>query len=268
MTLASILQRAGDTLGGFLPRLAGALVLLVVGFLVVALLRRVLVRVLQAAGLDSLGERIGANDVLDRFGLGRSISIVIGRAVRIALLVVVVFAALSLLGLQFLSASLNAGILFLPRLLVAMVLILVGMVVATLARRQVDRLAEQMDLPGPLGLLAEVAVVAIFAVTALAQLGVPVSVLLLIVAIVLSGLALTFALAFGVGGQAMAREVSARRYVEGCYEIGQDISLGDVRGRIAAIEATSTILETAAGDRLRVPNSRLVGSIVTVHGAG
>jgi small-conductance mechanosensitive channel len=267
MTFASILDRAGDTLGGFLPRLAGALVLLIVGFLVVALIRRVLVRVLHAAGLDALGERLGANDVLDRFGLGRSISIVVGRAVRIALLVVVVFAALSLLGLEFLSASLNAGILFLPRLLVAMALMLAGMVVATLARHQVDRLAEQMDLPGPLGLLAEVAIVAVFAVTALAQLGVPVSVLLLIVAIVLSGLALTLALAFGIGGQAMAREVSARRYVEGSYEVGQDISLGDVRGRIAAIESTSTVLETPAGDRLRVPNSQLVGSVVTVHPA-
>jgi small-conductance mechanosensitive channel len=61
--------------------------------------------------------------------------------------------------------------------------------------------------------------------------------------------------------------VSARRYVEGSYEVGQDISLGDVRGRITAIEATSTILETSAGDRLRIPNSQLVGSIVTVHPA-
>jgi len=208
MIFATILDQAGDSLGGFLPRLAGALVLLVV-----------------------------------------------------------VFAALSLLGLQFLSASLNAGILFLPRVLVAIVLLLAGVVLAQLARRQVDRLAEQMDLPGPLGVLAEVTVLAVFGVTALAHLGVPVSVLLLIVAIVLSGVALTFALAFGIGGQAMAREVSARRYVEGAYSVGQDISLGDVRGTIAAIEATSTILETVGGDRLRVPNSQIVGSIITVHTA-
>jgi small-conductance mechanosensitive channel len=265
MIVATILDQAGDSLGGFLPRLGGALVLLLLGLLLVALVRRLLRRALQAAGLDELGERWGVGHVLERFGLSRSLSTVVAGAVRIALLVVVIFAALSLLGLQFLSASLNAGILFLPRVLVAIVLMLAGMVVAQLARRQVDRLADQMDLPGPLGLLAEVAILAIFAVTALAQLGVPVSVLLLIVAIVLAGVALTFALAFGIGGQAMAREVSARRYVEGSYAVGQDISVGEVRGRIEAIEATSTILETAAGDRLRVPNSQIVGSIVTVH---
>jgi small-conductance mechanosensitive channel len=265
MNLATILDRAGEGLGGFLPRLAGALVLLVVGWLAVALIRRVLARVLRAAGLDALGERIGANDVLARFGLGRSLTSVIAGAVRIGLLVVVVFAALSLLGLEFLSDSLNAGILFLPRLLVAIVLLLAGVLLAEIARRQVDRLAQQMDLPGPLGLLVEVAVVAVFSVTALAELGVPVSVLLLIVAIVLAGIALTFALAFGIGGQAMAREVSARRYVESSYEVGQDVSLGGVRGRISAIDATCTVLETSGGDTLRVPNSQLIASIVTVH---
>ena len=267
MTPASVLQQAGDTLGGFAPRVAGALLLLVIGVLAVALIRRALRKLLRAAGVDAAGERWGVGDVLERFGLGRSLAGAIAGAVRLVLLVVVVFAALSLLGLQFLSDSLNAGILFLPRLLVALVLLLAGVVLSELARRQVDRLAEQMDLPGPLGILAEIAVIAVFAVTALAQVGVPVTVLMLIVAIVLTGAALMLALAFGVGGQAMAREVSARRYVEGAYDVGQVISLEGFRGTIAAIETTSTVLETTGGERLRVPNSQLLTSIVTVHPA-
>jgi len=265
MIAAAILDRAGDTLGGFLPRLLGAVLLLVVGWLVVALVRRLLVRGLRLAGLDTLGERFGINDVLERFGLGRSLAGAVGGVVRILLLVVVVFAALSLLGLEFLAASLNAGILFLPRLVVAMVIVLAGIVVAELVRKQVDRLADQMDLPGPLGVLAEMTVLTIFGVTALAQLGVPVSVPLLVAAILLAAVALTFALAFGIGGQAMAREVSARRYVEGSFSVGQDISLGEHRGTIAAIDATATVLETAGGERLRVPNSQLLASVVTVH---
>jgi small-conductance mechanosensitive channel len=266
MTMLTILDQAGQVLGGFLPRLAGALVLLLVGVLATRLIRRALTRGLRTAHLDELGERLGVAPALERFGLGRSLSRVVAEAVRLALLVVVVFAALSLLGLQFLSASLNAGILFLPRLLVAMVLLLAGVVLAEVGRKHVDRLADQMDLPGPLGVLAEVAIMAIFAVTALAQLGVPVSVLLMIVAILLATVGLTFALAFGIGGQGVAREVSARRYVAGAYALGQDVSLGGVRGRIAAFDSTCTILETESGDRLRIPNSQLVVGIVTVHG--
>jgi small-conductance mechanosensitive channel len=268
MTLfADILKSASESLGSFLPRLGGALVLLIVGLIAVALIRRALAKVLRAAGLDAAGERWGAADVLDRFGLGRSLAGVLTSAVRLGLIVVVIFAALSLLGLAFLSASLNAAILYLPRVLLAFLLLLAGMVVSEFVRRHVDHLATQMDIPGPLGGLAQAIVLAVFVVTALAQVGVPTQILLVLVSVLLAAAALTLALAFGIGGREMAREVSARRYVEGAFRVGQEITVAEVRGTIAAIEATGTVLETAAGDRVRVPNSRLIAGVVHLHDA-
>jgi small-conductance mechanosensitive channel len=262
---ATVLNSAADSIGTFLPRLGGALVLLVVGFVVVALLRRALVKILRAAGLDAAGERWGASDVLERFGLDRSLSQVLGGAVRVGLLLVVVFAALSLLGLEFLSASLNAAILYLPRVLLAFLLLLAGMVISELVRRQVERLTTQMDVPGPLGALAQAVVLAVFVVTALAQVGVPTQILLVLVSVLLAAAAATLALAFGIGGRDMAREVSARRYVEGAFAVGQEITVSDIRGRIAAIEATGTVLETGEGERVRIPNSQLIAGVVRLH---
>ena len=265
MIFATILDRAGDSLGGYLPRLGGALLLLIVGLVIAAIIRRLLVKLLRAAGVDDLGERWGVHDVLENIGLGRSLATQVARAVRIAIVFVVVFAALSLLGLEFLSESLNQAILFLPRLFVALALLVAGIVLGRLARGQLDRLAQQMDIPGPVGMLAETVVLGVFAVTALAQLGIPTEVLLLLAAILLGAVALTLALAFGIGGREMAREVSARRYVEGSFTIGEEVSVGGERGRIATIEATGTVLETNGGDRVRIPNSQLVASIVTLH---
>src|SRR4051812_38451264 len=263
--IATVLDSAADSVGAFIPRAAGALVLLVVGLIVVSLLRRALVKLLRAAGVDDAGERWGASDVLERFGLSRSLSAVLGGAVRVGLVLVVVFAALSLLGLQFLSASLNAAILYLPRVLLAFLLLLAGMVISELVRRQVDRLTTQMDVPGPIGALAQAVVLAVFVVTALAQVGVPTQILLVLVAVLLAGAAATLALAFGIGGREMAREVSARRYVEGAFAVGQEITVSEVRGRIAAIESTSTVLETGEGERVRVPNSQLIAGVVRLH---
>ena len=265
MTLATILDRAGDSLGGYLPRLGGALLLLVAGLLVAALIRRALVKLLRAAKVDELGEHWGVHDILESLGLERSLSVLIARAVRIALVVVVLFAALSLLGLEFLSDSLNAVILFLPRVFVALALLVAGIAIGQIARRQVDRLAGQMDLPGPVGALTEALIIGVFAVTALAQLGIPTQVLMLLAGILLGAVALTLALAFGIGGRDTAREVSARRYVEGSFAVGDDVSVAGTRGRVTAIEATGTVLETEAGDRVRVPNSQLIASLVTLH---
>jgi small-conductance mechanosensitive channel len=261
----TVVDEAGRTLGDFIPRLGGALLLLVVGFVITRIVRRVLTKLLHAAGLDDLAERWGVSDVLERFGLPRRLSVVLANAVRVGLLIVVIFAAVSLLGLEFLSQSLNEGILFLPRVLTAFVLLLAGMVVSELVRHQVDRLARQMDLSAPLGGLAQAVVLAVFAVTALAQVGVPTEILLVLVSVLVAAAAATLTIAFGFGGREMAREVGARRYVEGAYAVGQEITVDEVRGRISAIESTATVLETEGGERVRVPNSHLIAGVVRLH---
>lgn len=266
MTLAvSILSEAGQTLGGFLPRLGGALALVVVGFLVARLLATALRKALEKLGLDGIADRWGIHDALERVGFERSLTRLLSRALKLALRLVVLFAALSLLGLQFLSESLNQAVLFLPNLLIAATLVLAGIVIGGMARERVDRAAYQMDLPVPLGRVAQVAIVAVFAITAAAQVRIPTQILVLLLAIVVGGAALMLAIAFGLGGREVARSLSAARYVRGAHAVGQTISVSDVRGEIRAIEPAATVVRTAEGEEVRIPNHLLIESVVRVH---
>jgi hypothetical protein len=264
--LANIVDRAGETFGDFLPQLGGALALLVVGLLLARLCGRLVRRGLIAAGVDDLAGRWRVNDTLSRAGLPESLARVCGAVVRVALSVIVVFAALTLLGLEPLSQSLNEAVLFLPNLLVALALLLAGVILAGVVRERVDRFTYQMDFPVPLGQLAQVGTLAIFAIMAAAQVGVSADVLILVVAIVLSAVAGTFAIAFGLGGREVARALNAGRFVRGAFDVGQTIEVGDLRGRIVAIDADATVLGTDDG-RVRVPNHMLLESVVKVHGA-
>ena len=263
----TIIDTAGETLGGFLPRLGGALLLLLVGVLLARLVGRLVRGALQRLGVDSAGERIGAGDVLERAGLGRSLSRVLGQAIRIGLTLVVLFAALSLLGLQFLSESLNAAVLYLPNVLIAALLLLAGVVLGGLARERVDRVTWQMDLPVPLGAAVQIGVVAVFGITAAAQLGVSTATLVALLMIVLAAVGATFALAFGLGGREVARELSAGRYLRGAYATGQTITVGELRGEIVSIDTAATVLRTGDDETVRVPNNLLLRSVVTVHEA-
>lgn len=252
-------------LGAFLPKLAGAIVLLVVGVIVARLIARLVARALVAAGADDLGERWGVHPVLARAGLPPTISRLARVVVRLSLTAVVVFAALSLLGLEFLSQSLNQALLFVPQLLVALVLLLAGVVLAGLARERVDRVSYQMDFPVPLGRLAQIVVLTVFVLTAAVQVSVATSVLLLIAAIALAAGGATLALAFGLGGRDVARALSAGRYVRGSFQIGQRIGVQGVEGEIVAIESAATIVSTGDGSRVRLPHHLLLESIVTVR---
>jgi Conserved TM helix/Mechanosensitive ion channel len=264
MPLADVLDRAYDSLGESLPRLGGALLVLVVGIAAAYVGGGLVRRMLAAVGLDSLGERFGAHDVLARIGLRRSLSELVGKAVRLALIVVAVVAAVSLLGLGALSTALNEVILFLPKLFVALVLVLVGVVLAQFLGARAARLAEQMDVPGPIGPLVEFAVIALFVLTALAQVGVPTSILTALVAVVLLAAVLTVALAFGLGGRDVARHISAGRYVADAFQVGQTITVGDLRGEIVAFQSSATLLRADDGTTGRVPNQLLLDSIVRV----
>jgi small-conductance mechanosensitive channel len=261
----SVFGEAGQALGGFIPRLGGALALLLIGLLIARLIGYLLRRSLVAAGLDRLSARAGIARVLARSGLGDSLSAVIARAVRVGVAIVVIFAALSLLGLQFLSASLNQAVVALPRLFIAGLLILAGAVLAGAARERTDRLTYQMDFPVPLGQVTQIAVLATFGIIAAAEIGISTVVLVVLIAVLLAAIVGTFTIAFGLGSRDVARSLSAGRYLRHDYEVGQEIGFGDIRGRISRIHSTSTVLDAGRGQSIRVPNHLLLDQIVTIY---
>jgi small-conductance mechanosensitive channel len=261
----SVLGQAGQALGAFLPRLLGAIALLLIGLLLTRLVARLLLRALQAAGVDRLAERGGVTSVLQASGLGASLAALIARAVRIFLAIVVVFAALSLLGLQFLSVSLNQAILALPKIFIAACLVLGGAVVAGAARQQTERLTYQLDFPVPTGQIVQIAVLAIFGILAAEEIGISTAVLLIVIAVLLAAVSGTFTLAFGLGSREVARALSAGRYLRHDYRVGQVIGFSDVRGRITRIHSTSTLLDAGGGQLIRIPNHLLIESVVTIY---
>lgn len=262
---AGVLDRAGEQLGGFLPRLGGALALLVVGLLAARLIGRLLRKALAKADADKLAVSWGITPVLQRAGLGDSLSALLGVLARVGLSVVVILATLSLLGLQFLDQALNQAILLLPNILLAGALLLAGIVLGGLARERLDRVARQMDIALPVGTIAQIVVVCVFGLTAAAQVGVSTALLMLLVGVLLVAAFTTLSLAFGLGGRELARELTAGRSLRGAYRVGQVISFDGMQGRIVSFETTATVLGAEDGRTLRVPNYRLLGAVVTVH---
>jgi small-conductance mechanosensitive channel len=232
---------------------------------VAAIAGRIARKALVRVGLDRLADRSGAAELLAQGGLGDSLSALVGTAIRLTIVVVASFAAMTLLGLAFLSDSLNQGILFIPRLLAALALVLIGIVVGALARAWLERTSAQLDFPVSIGPLVQVLVVALFALCAAAQAGVSVGPLVAVGLVLLGAIAVTLTLAFGLGGREIARSLSSARYARADFEVGQTIRVGDVRGEIIRIDAAAVTLRSGE-DTIRIPNSIVVERIVVVEG--
>jgi hypothetical protein len=261
---AAIYDRAGDQLGEFLPRLGGALALLVVGLLVAIVIGRLVRSALMRVGVDRFAERSGTKELLASAGLGDSLARLVGTAVRLSIVIVVVFASLTLLGFEFLSDSLNAGILYIPRLIVALGLLLIGLVLGAFVRAWVERTSAQVDFPVAIGPVAQIVVVVLFVLCAAAQAGVATGPLTALALLLLGAVAITLAVAFGLGSREVARSLSSGRYARADFQVGQTIRIDDLRGTIVRIDGAATTLQSGA-ETIRVPNSLLVERIVVVE---
>ena len=266
MMTATVLERAGDRLGEFLPRFGGALLLLIAGLILAGVVGRLVRSVLVRVGLDRLVERWGVPEMLAQSGLGSSPARLIGIAVRLSITVIAIFGALSLLGLQFLSDSLNEGIIFIPRLLTGIFLLFVGVILGGQLRAWVERTSAQIDFPVSIGPIAQGLVIALFGLCAAAQIGVALAPLTAILGIALAAVAVTLALAFGLGSREIARALTAARYARADFAAGDTIRVGELRGTIEQIDSAATTLR-AGTERIRIPNHVLIEGVVIVEGS-
>lgn len=260
----SLVNTMLDQVGAFVPRLAAALVVLIVGIIVARIVGRVIRIGLGTAGLDRMADRWGVSDATERVGMGRSLTALVAGLVRAIILFVIALIAVSVLGLPALEQSMNEAILFIPRLVVAMAIMMGGLVAANAVRNRVERLSRQMDLGSSLGIVAMVGVMTVAAIIAAAQVGIPTMFLVMLATTVVGGMALTVALSIGLGTRHVVSQLAAGRYLGDQLRPGLKVRVGDTEGEILSMKGPATTLRTDDGRLVRVPNRVMLESMVTL----
>jgi len=152
--------------------------------------------------------------------------------------------------------------------LVAIAIVFLGVIIAGYVSAWVTRVTGQMGIEGPLGAAAGALVMGVFVVVAAAQAGIPTSLFIVLIAILVGAAALTITLAFGLGGRSVAQQITAGRYLGDDLRVGQSIRVSEVEGTISRFESSHVVLSGAEGETIRVPNSTVMDSVVVVLADG
>lgn len=259
-----IFDSASQEFGAFLPRLAAAVVVLVVGIIAARMLSRMVTKVLDRAGLDRLAERWGSTSALRRVGVAGGLASLVGTLAKVVVLFLTIIVAVSVLGLPALNDAISEAILFLPRFLVATAILAGGVIVSGAIREQIDRVTEQMDVHGPVGLLVQAVIMVATVIVAASMVGIPTLFLILLATTCMAGIALTGALAFGLGSRGVVDHFTAGRYISEQVRVGDHVRVGDVGGRVHALTHAAVVLDAGDGRLLRVPNRHLLDQVVEV----
>ena len=200
-TLGEILTNLGAAFGEFIPRLIGAVVVMLVAFVAAIMLQRLTARLLEAIGLDEIAGRTGATDSLRQLGYGGGPSNLLGLIVFWGVLITGVAGALSVLGLSSLEQTMDQVVTLAGRALVAFVILIAGVTAAGWLADLIAREAESAGLRGS-GIFRRAVfatVVAVAGLLAAGQLGLETSVLILLATVLLATIGLVTALALGQG---------------------------------------------------------------------
>lgn len=236
----------------FLPTLLGAVVVLALGWLVARMLRSAVGRL--ARWLNGLLDR--------RIGLDRARSLrfseaavtLLGDATFWLMILFAVTLATRILGLVAFSAWLDRVVAYLPTLLAGGFIILAGFVISTLARDLTAAAVASARLAHAAvfarGVQAAILVMAL--VLGINQIGIDVTLLITLIAILAAAITGALALAFALGSRNFVSNLIGAHYLQQLYTPGQRAIIGEIEGEIIEMTPVGVVLATGRG-RVTIP---------------
>lgn len=192
-----------------IPSVLAAIVLLLVGMLVASGLRAAVEKFLKFIRLDEHTDKIRLNEVLSRLGFGRSPGQVVGFLVYWLVILVFLLSAANAVGLTVVSELLEQFVLFIPKVIGAVLVLAGGLLLGHLVAEIVRNAAIANRLDGAVGLskTAQFVVIVFASIMALEQIDIDTSIVTSSVQIILAAIGLGLAIAFGLGGKDKAAEI-------------------------------------------------------------
>ena len=238
----------GDTLmasmGGALamffaaiPKLVGFVLILLIGWLIASLIGKAVAALLHAIRFNALADRAGISAFVQKTGVKQDASQFLAMIIKWFIRLIVLVVAFDELGLPAISAVLTQFLLWLPNLIVALVVMVLGGLAAEAVYGIARGAASEADFGRP-ELVAKIAKAAvwIFAVViAVNQIGIAVTLINTLFMGLVAALALALGLAFGLGGKDTAARIVSKWY-------------GESQSNFAKIEHVASAIDNSGRD--------------------
>ena len=200
----------------YVPKLVAALTFVLFGLFIARAVSSLLEQFLRKMKLDSYTSRVGINEILIRFGLGKSTIQVVSFVVYWSLLLVFLVTAANILNLTVISEILKRFVDFLPNLVAAIFIGFGGLLFARFMADIVMSSAVSNNLRGgrSLSKIVHFVIVVFTLIAAIEQLGIKMKMIIGGINIMLASLGLAFAIAVGLGAKDMAHDILKSLFTE------------------------------------------------------
>lgn len=265
----TLLRAFENYLGGIiakLPSIVSGLIVLLIGWLIAKLLRAIVKRVTEKAGVDKVAERAGLAQVLGKVGVKKVSALLASLVYGMAMLIFIVAAA-EVMHMDGLSRAIDRFFGYLPTLATALTILIGGLWGADKAKSHVSTLMETVGLGGAkvVASLLSGCIVLFTAITALNVAGVDTTLITSNILIVMAGILLAFSIAYGFAARDILTNILGSYYGKDRFKPGMHVRVGNDEGVIERIDSISIVIRT--NDRLvLLPTKQLVTERIEIIG--
>ena len=243
------------TLLSFIPALIGAILLLIIGWVLSDVIAKLVAGLLERVGFENAAHRVGVTGFMSRTGMrDPRAGYVLAELVKWFIRLIFIEAAAQAVHLQAVTQVINQLILFIPNLIVALVVLLIGAIVARFVAGIVRGSASEAGLQNPnlLATVAQYAIMAFAVIVAINQVGIAATLVNTLFMALMGAVALAVGLAFGLGG----RDVAGQMW-QGWYQRSRQIGprLESAAARAAATQPATQAEAQPVGETARQPQT-------------
>jgi small-conductance mechanosensitive channel len=262
LTMNSLAEMGGKIME-ILPNIIGAIVILILGWLVTKIVVFLLKKVLKLIKIDVLTEKINEMDLFGKTDIKFKVSKAITVFVKWILFLVFLIIAADIMQWEIVSQEIGNLLRYLPRLFSAIALFMIGLYIANFVKKAIHGLYKSFDLNGAkmISNIVFYVIAIIITITALNQAGIDTTVITNNVTIILGAFLLAFAIAFGLGSKEIIGDLLSAFYTRKNYELGDHVKVNGIEGTVDAINSISMAISTAKG-KVIIPIKEIVSNTV------
>lgn len=253
------LNQTVNNIINLLPRMILAAILVMLGVLIGKIIARLVSKFFDKIGVDHFLGRLGNIEVLNKTPLRFRSGKIIARLIYYFFFFLFVLIAVDILEIQALSEIITLVFTYLPRLISAIFVFLLGIFLADLLRGFVRTACYSMDIPAA-SLISNLVFYFIFvniALIALEQSGIETGFIQINLSIILAGIMLAFALGYGAASKPILSNILSGYYNRNKIQIGDTIKIEEVEGIIVAIDSGSFTIKTDEKTWVTLPLHKL-----------
>jgi hypothetical protein len=266
-SLQNSFQQALDQFILYGPKVIAAIAVVVVGYVVARAIGKVLVKITEKLGLQVAAERSGLAQSMRHMGIERNVPTILGTISFWLLMCVFFMAAFNILGLSEVSKQMGQVAQYIPNLLVATVIVVVGLFAATFFRGVIATGADRLGISYAEHLAngCYYTLALLTFILTLKHLGIEFQLLNNMILLVCGGLSLGFGLALGLGGREVMAGILSGYYLRQRLSAGDEVEVAGLQGTVREVGPVATVIETDEQgliNRHTVPNTKMLNEAV------